>query len=572
MTSKKLLPDLLASLLLLLSTLYYSFTFIDFSIPPFEDAAMLMRYAQHLAGGHGIVWNIGEAPVDGATDFLFMVASAALIKLGFTVGQAVRGIGFASHLLTVLIIYWANRRIHNGNIPFSFLSGLYLAVGTGLSYVSAYFGTPFFALAAASTWTLGLVLMKEQSPERRSVRSEAENQTAVEGPRWWFSLLFALSGIVTGLIRPEGVILASLMLLAVVLMRMSEGPLSLWERARVRGVIPVIITFALVFLTLGGAYFLWRWDYFGYPLPNPFYKKGEEGWDWFTFNGSILNALRLALPTAFVFILAFRSKATTRLAIAYLIPILGFAAAFGLISDEMNYGARFQYAIVPIALMSWIPLTGSLRLEALNQLKVRERAAYFLALIGLAFGIVYYSWFQNCFLALYQQSCDRPYERDGRLEMAQMLAEYRGKGYVIATTEAGLIPYYSGWTAIDTWGLNDRFIAHNGSITVEYLDKYKPHIIMFHDYYSPLVPPRLTEANLAQRWFSMTILMKTYAEDNGYTLAAVFGDSPYDTHYFYVRPGFEDSKRLVEQISKFRDYFYPTTGKRSINYAIFAEP
>ena len=542
MTSKKLLPDLLVSLLLLFSTLYYSFTFIDFAIPPFEDAAMIMRYAQHLAGGHGVVWNIGEAPVDGATDFLFMVASAALIKLGFTVGQSVRGIGFASHFLTVLIIYWGNRRIHNGNIFLSFLSGLYLAVGTGLSYVAAYFGTPFFALAAASTWTLGLILMKEQNP------------------RWWLSLAFALSGLVTGLIRPEGVILAGLILLAVILMRGLKNSLS------------IIVTFGVIFLTLGGAYFLWRWDYFGYPLPNPFYKKGEGGWNWFTFGGSMLNMFRLSLPVFFAFVLGFRVRETTRETLVYALPILGFASAFALVSDEMNYGARFQYATVPLALLSWIPLVRGIKFEALIQAQVRERTAYFIALIGLAFGVVYYSWFQNCFLALYQQSCDRPYERDGRLEMAQMLADYRGKGYVIATTEAGLIPYYSGWTAIDTWGLNDQFIAHNGSITVEYLDEYKPHIIMFHDYYSPLVPPKLTDANLAQRWFGMTILLKTYAEENGYTLAAVFGDSPYDTHYYYVRSDFEDSKRLVEQISKFRDYFYPTTGKRSINYANFPEP
>lgn len=551
MTSKKILPELIFSILLILSTLYYAFTFIDFTIPPFEDAAMLMRYAQNLAGGHGIVWNIGEPPVDGATDFLFMVASAALIKLGFTVGQAVRGIGFASHLLTVLVVYWTNRRIHNGNVPLSFLSGLYLAVGTGLSYVSAYFGTPFFALAAASTWTLGLLLMKE------------------ENPRFWLSLAFALSGLVTGLIRPEGVILASLMLFSVIVMRMSEGPLSIWERARVRGVFSIIVIFGAVFLVLGGAYFLWRWNYFGYPLPNPFYKKGDEGWKWDSFQHSLLNALRLCLPMVFAFILGFRSKETTKTAIAYLIPILGFAIAFGLISDEMNYGARFQYAIVPIALMSWIPLVSGIKFDWLNQLSAKERGAYLVAGVALFAGLIYYSWFQNCFLALYQQSCDRPYERDGRLEMAQMLADYRGKGYVIATTEAGLIPYYSGWTAIDTWGLNDPFIAHNGSITVEYLDKYKPHIIMFHDYYSPLVPPKLTEANLAQRWFSMTILLKTYAEENGYVLAAVFGDSPYDTHYFYVRPDFEDSKNLIERISTFRDYYYPTTGKRSINYAIY---
>jgi len=326
-------------------------------------------------------------------------------------------------------------------------------------------------------------------------------------------------------------------------------------------------------------------------LPNPFYKKGDSGLHWDSFNNSLLNTLRLCLPMAFAFILAFRSRETTKRALAYLIPILGFASVFVLISDEMNYGARFQYALLPIVLMSWSSLVypaGRAGLDALssryrevpeggdslqrNQLSVRERSVFYIALIALSASLVYYSWFQNCFLTSFQRTCDRPYERDGRLEMAKMLAEYRGKGYVIATTEAGLLPYYSGWDAIDTWGLNDQFIAHNGSLTVEYLDRYRPQIIMFHDYYSPLVPPKLTEANLAQRWFSMTIMMKDYAEANGYILAAIFGDSPYDTHYYYVRTDFEDSQRLVEQISTMKKYYYPTTGKKSINYAIYPQP
>ena len=549
MTSPKKLPlDLLISLALIAFTIFYATRYVDFTIPPFEDAAMLMRYSQHLADGHGIVWNVGEHPVDGATDFLFMAASAALIKLGLTVGQAVRGIGFGSHLLTVLIVYWTNRRINNANIPFSLLSGLYLAVGTGLSYVSAYFGTPFFALAAATTWTLGLILIQDHHPER------------VEGPHFGLILAFALSGLITGLIRPEGVILASLMLLAIIVMRGFKNSVS------------ILVTFGAVFLLLGGTYFLWRWNYFGYPLPNPFYKKGDSGLHWDSFNNSLLNLLRLCLPMAFAFILGFRSRETTKRAIAYLIPIFGFAAAFILISDEMNYGARFQYALVPISLMSWTPLVSGLSFSKQDQFSGREKGVYFIALMGLSAGLIYYSWYQNCFLTSYQQTCARPYESDGRYDMGKLLAEYRGKGYVIATTEAGLLPYYSGWDAIDTWGLNDQFIAHNGSLTAEYLDRYKPQIIMFHDYYSPLVPPKLTEANLAQRWFSMTITMKEYAEANGYVLAAVFGDSPYDTHYYYVRTDFADSKHLIEQISTMKKYHWPTTGKKSINYAIYSEP
>jgi len=567
MISKKTFTlDILFSILLLACTVFYAGSVVDFSIPPFEDAAMLMRYAQHLAQGNGIVWNIGEHPVDGATDFLFMLVSAAFIKLGLTIGQSIRGIGFISHLLTVLIVYWTNRRINNANIPFSLLSGFYLAVGIGLSYVAAYFGTPFFALAAASTWTLGLLLIKEESPRFRLI------------------LAFALSGLVTGLIRPEGVILATLMLFAVVIMRMADGPLSFWERVRVRGIFSIIVTFTVTFLFLGGSYFLWRWNYFGYPLPNPFYKKGDGGLHWDSFHNSFANSLRLCLPFAMIALLGFRSRKLTKQTIAYLIPILGFAAAFVLISDETNYGARFQYALVPIVLMSWAPLTrgvGRVRsddlpqptqdLSWLSQLSRRERSVTIVAILAVFASLIYYSWFQNCFFTSTQPTCTT-YPKDGRYDLGKLLAEYRGKGYVIATTEAGLLPYYSGWTSIDTWGLNDQFIAHHGGLTVEYLDKYKPHIIMFHDYYSPLVPPKLTDANLAQSWFSMTIMMKDYAEANGYILAAIFGDSPYDTHYYYVRPDFEDSKRLVEQISTMEKYYYPTTGKKSINYAKFSDP
>ncbi len=546
---KNLLFDLAASLLLVAVTVYYSFHLVDFNIPPFEDAAMLMRYADHLARGFGIVWNVGEAPVDGATDFLFMASSAALIKMGLTVGRAVRGLGYLSHIINVLLIYWVNRRLWGSNIYLALFSALYLAVGTGLAYVAAYFGTPFFALAASITWTLGLILILR------------EKQSLLP------SLAFALSGLITGLIRPEGAILALLMLAAIVLVRGIKRSMG------------ILITFVLTFGVIGGAYFIWRWDYFGHPLPNPFYKKGAGALHWDSYQGSLLNTLRLCLPFLAAFILGWRSKETTRLSMAFLLPVIGFAILFILISDETNYGARFQYALVPIALLSWYPLVRSMRVKLLSynhevnaEPTGRERAVYYLVGAALAASLVYYSWAQNCFLTSTQPDCLTPYESDGRYDMGKLLANYRGKGYVLATTEAGLLPYYSGWTSIDTWGLNDPWIAQHGEITKEYLDLYKPQVIAFHAYYSPLVPAKLTEKNLKQDWFRMTITLKEYAEVNGYLLAAVFGDSPYDTHYYYVRDDFEDSEQLFNQISSMTRYYWPVTGKKSINYANYPEP
>lgn len=532
--------DWLVSLGLIAVVLFYAARFLDFNVPPFEDAAMLMRYADHLAHGYGIVWNIGEHPVDGATDFLFMVASAALIKLGVPVGRSVRAIGFGSHLLTVLLVYWVNRKLWKANIALSFLSSLYLAVGTGLSYVVAFFGTPFFALSAAITWTLGLILIKRH-----------------ETP-FWPSALFALSGLVTGLIRPEGVILAGLMLMAVIVAR---G----WRRSVV-----TTLTFAGVFAVLGGGYFLWRWNYFGYPLPNPYYVKGSGLLHWDSFRESFRYLAGFGGPFLLAFLLGLRSRRTTRLTIAFLIPPVLFAGAFILISNQTNFGGRFQYALWPLILLSWYPLVDGLGTEiGLSWPRppdVRARSVWILVALALTYGLVRYSNAQNCFLTSTQQTCSVAYESDGRYDAAQILADYRGKGYVIATSEAGLLPFYSGWTAVDTWGLNDQWIAHHGGITEAYLDRYKPNVIMFHGYFSPLEPPRLIDRNLSQDWFRMTITLKDYAESHGYILAAAFGDSPYEAHYYYVRPDFPDSSQIVNRLQRMR-YDWFLTGRKALNYA-----
>ena len=48
----------------------------------FEDAMISMRYARHLADGHGLVWNIGEAPIEGFTNLLWVLWMSVAHKLG----------------------------------------------------------------------------------------------------------------------------------------------------------------------------------------------------------------------------------------------------------------------------------------------------------------------------------------------------------------------------------------------------------------------------------------------------------------------------------------------------------
>jgi hypothetical protein len=44
---------------------------------PFDDIFISFRYAEHLASGNGLVWNIGGPHTEGFTNFLFVILLAA---------------------------------------------------------------------------------------------------------------------------------------------------------------------------------------------------------------------------------------------------------------------------------------------------------------------------------------------------------------------------------------------------------------------------------------------------------------------------------------------------------------
>jgi arabinofuranosyltransferase len=47
-----------------------------------DDAFISFRYAQHIAGGQGFVWNVGERPLEGVTNLLWTLLLAGGFKLG----------------------------------------------------------------------------------------------------------------------------------------------------------------------------------------------------------------------------------------------------------------------------------------------------------------------------------------------------------------------------------------------------------------------------------------------------------------------------------------------------------
>jgi arabinofuranosyltransferase len=349
-------------------------------------------------------------------------------------------------------------------------------------------------------------------------------------------------GSAIGMTRPEGVILTFLMLIGLVIAR---G----WRNA----LTPAIAWFAFV-VGLGGLYFLWRWDYFGHPLPNPFYKKGGGTLHLDGLRNSVQNFIGLNRLFIVLWLIAMLIAPTSRVLYGMITPILGFVFAFILLSPEMNIQARFQYVTLPLMIIASFHAYQVIRDSVQITLKSSS--------VGVRLGL-------GALLLLPLLILYRGYGdirrllpgHDSRYDVAVALSAYAHKGYYLAVTEAGLLPFYSGWKSIDTWGLNDSWIAHNGLITEEYLDKYRPAVIMFHAHYTPLTPVRRVN-----RWDEMVAILHNYARSRNYTLAAVYTDTPYSdsAHWYYVRSDLEETEALIRCIREV-NYVYWRSGKRAIN-------
>jgi arabinofuranosyltransferase len=499
----------------------FIFRSIDLGQLPTEDAAILMRYAKHIGEGFGMVWNLGEHPVDGATDFLFTVIAGFFVRLGLSVEFSVRLLAFGAQFGIVLLTFWFLRIRHAASSWAAAGIALFLAFGPGFFIGAAYFGTSFFVLLTVGAWCVG-----------QSLYQPADRQTI---PFFAFSLL----GILAGLTRPEGVLLALLMLCAVVVMR------------GIRKSVGLIIIFLTVYLVFGGLFFLWRWDYFGYPLPNPFYIKSEGYLHWASLEESYSFVSQMGLPFLLSLVVGLGSPQGTRKLIALCLVVFGFTSAFLLISTEMNFGGRYLYPIIPILVLGWFPIVQDAIRESAFHPWQKQNAYIRRMLWGIVVVFFLFAlWWQSRFTSQIHNF------RNDDYAVAQILYPYRHKGYSIALTEAGLLPLYSDWRTLDAYGLNDPWIAHHGPVTAEYIDAYHPEVIMFHAYYSPFAPLKGAPSG----WSIMTETMRRYAVDHAYTLAAVFGASPSDTHYYFVRNDFPESATIISEIQDL-GFHYPSNGE-----------
>jgi len=185
----------------------------------FDDAMISMRYALHLAQGHGLVWNLGEAPVEGFTNPLWVLWMALWHWLGFSGAEVCRVIlasSLASLLGTVwLLASWNDGEEENktGLMAATALLGTYAILywcGTGLEvgFLMLLFTLAFVLLSAphprlgwaCAMLTMALWVRMDSAVMAAALLAVAWSQSPPG--KSWKALLGAIVCAVLGLLLP----------------------------------------------------------------------------------------------------------------------------------------------------------------------------------------------------------------------------------------------------------------------------------------------------------------------------------------------------------------------------------
>ena len=207
-----------------------------------EDAYITFRFARHWTAGEGFVWNVGEAPVEGFTNLLWLFLCSLVLRLGGDLEAAMPVLGV---LCGAGVVAWT-WRIGRRHLE---LDGERALVPPALLVAAGPLAT--WSGSGLETALFTLLLLFALDAFLRGVRDGSGGGLALSSA--W---LFAAT-----LTRPEGVILFAVF-----------AVWGSWRRPGAR------VVAALVYLTPLGLLTAWRVSTFGVPLPNTFYAKTGGAW------------------------------------------------------------------------------------------------------------------------------------------------------------------------------------------------------------------------------------------------------------------------------------------------------
>jgi hypothetical protein len=375
-----------------------------------DDMMISMRYGRNLAEGYGLVWNPGERPVEGYSNFGWVLVMAAvhLLPLPDTLTSLVM---LVTNILLAGVVLVLMVRLAERLVP---RPGVWLAAGLATLVVVVDLGrwttigleTPL--LTAVFLWLLLRVLA-----EAEGGRPQAST--------------FVMAGVL-GLIRVDGPLWAAVLCFVALGLQA--------DRRRV-------LAYSLLVLALPAVHVVGRLAYYGYPLPNTYYLK-LAGWDERLGPGLgyLLNFLN-----PYVILAAAAGLGAVRAGdrrVWLLLAAGGLPAAYAVFTGGDDFGGSRFFA-------PWLPVLLVLAFLTPHWLGWRERPLRAGALAGfmaLSTGLLAgYDFFQG------------PGDELFLTKAGVFLEEWSEPDTPVGVFWAGTLPYFAHRPAVDMLGKNDAYVA-----------------------------------------------------------------------------------------------------------------
>jgi hypothetical protein len=387
-----------------------------------DDAYISFRYAEHFGQGKGIVYNEGER-VEGYTTFLWVF----LLGLGHMAGCYIpilaKTLGMALSIGCLLLLAFSHKITGLLDIRASAIAPLLLGT-CGMFTVWAMSGMEVPLVGFLVLLSALLHLKSRSMPEKKGL-----------------VVATGISCALATMSRPE----CGLVFLVLFTDRLIDG---------IKRRNWAFFWFGLAFSSLYVPYFIWRYTYYGFLLPNTFYAKvgytkaqvirGAR----YTkrFAGLALLILVPVIASLVPVPKKFR-KEKCRGTAALVCVIIVHTVYVILVGGDVMPAYRFFSPFMPlICLLSATALAAFIRRPAWVAVVLTIMVAYNVTQLSIR-------------RELRERVLHGNVGRYGKV-VGLWMKENFPPDTVIATNTAGSIPYYSKLKTIDMFGLNDVHIAH----------------------------------------------------------------------------------------------------------------
>lgn len=405
----------------------------------FDDAYITYNYARNFAEGHGLVFNPGER-VEGYSNFLYTLLMAAGIWL--TGASNVYFFSTAVNLLfavAAVFLFYRYVKIDLGEdraifstFLISFCLPIWRAIGSGLE-------TPLTLFTVVAFWFV--------------VERIANNEDSKDIPLHWLISMYVLI-VFSNLLRADGFIISGIAIIYLV----------------IRGKIRAAFYCSICFIVSLAVYFLWRYHYYGFWLPNTYYAKVSgpfllrmrQGMTRLMFACWKTGLWVYLLLVFFTFLEDFQKRSYRLFKIQFFYFFSACWVFYWVYIGGDHYDERFLVILFPLGIYALVKFVDK---------NLPSKITVFLIALFLSIHLI-------PIMGGIRKIIDPRLGYDCWIELGKFLKEkYAGK--TLAIDGAGKVPYFSRLKTYDMLGINDVYIAHKkvDFFTEPGHDKYDPEYI-----------------------------------------------------------------------------------------------